>query len=131
MLQQQCRSLGLQNRVFFIGHRNDVLDLVAGAALFVIASRKEGGPYTLVEALHMRCLAVSTPVPVAQHMLPSSCMVPAEDVSALHKVIVDVLAEPEKYQAQFTAVWQRAQQELTLDAMVANTVAVYDKAMHA
>lgn len=127
-LEQQCRALGLQDKVFFIGHRNDVLDLVAGANLFVIASRKEGGPYTLVEALHMRCLVVSTPVPVAQHMLPSSCIVPSEDPEALHGIIVDVLAEPEKYKAEFEVVWQRAQQELTLDVMVRNTIEVYRKA---
>jgi glycosyltransferase involved in cell wall biosynthesis len=43
-------ELGLKDRFRFLGQRDDVLQLMAGADAFVLASRHEGIPVALMEA---------------------------------------------------------------------------------
>ena len=59
LLEKLVRELALGERVWLPGHRNDAVGLMGCADLFVVASRNEGGPYTLAEALHMRVPAIS------------------------------------------------------------------------
>ena len=49
-LEQQARRLELINRVHFLGRREDVPQVLAGADIFVLPSRTEGMPAVLIEA---------------------------------------------------------------------------------
>ena len=49
-LEERRRALGLGDRFRFLGQRDDVLRLLAGADIFVLPSRQEGLPVTLMEA---------------------------------------------------------------------------------
>lgn len=49
--QLQANSLGLANRVRFVGHSNCVEALLAEAHLFVLASKWEGFPRSILEAM--------------------------------------------------------------------------------
>lgn len=49
-ITEQCRQLGLASRVHFLGHRQDVRDLMQAADALVLASRFEGLPLALIEA---------------------------------------------------------------------------------
>ena len=53
---------GVAARVLFLGHRADLRDLYAALDLFVLSSRTEGMPNTLLEALAMARPVVATPV---------------------------------------------------------------------
>jgi glycosyltransferase involved in cell wall biosynthesis len=52
-LDSQRAALGLGNRVRFVGARSDVLRLLGAADFFVLPSRQEGLPVTLMEAAAM------------------------------------------------------------------------------
>ena len=50
-LQDQAKDLEIQNRVLFLGNRIDVPELLVSADCFVLASRYEGLPMVLIEAM--------------------------------------------------------------------------------
>ena len=61
-LEATHRSLGLGERFRFLGQRSDVLRLLAGADIFVLASHHEGLPVALMEATSLGLPVVATAV---------------------------------------------------------------------
>ena len=57
-----CRSLGLENRVAFLGDRHDVAQLLQRAAGFVLATHYEGLPISILEAMRAGLPVVATDV---------------------------------------------------------------------
>jgi glycosyltransferase involved in cell wall biosynthesis len=125
VLEAQARHLGVSSRVTFAGFRPDVRALLATADLMVIASRREGLPLVLVEALQARRPVVSTAVGGMLGFLPPETLVPAENPVALAVTVNTALADLPAYGKLFEALWAFARRELTDDAMVARTEAVY------
>jgi len=62
-LQQLAEQLGISDRTIFTGWRNDVMQLVQGADLFVFCSSQEGLSNSLLEAVAsgVPCLVSNTP----------------------------------------------------------------------
>lgn len=124
-LQRQAAALGLTDRVHLLGQRRDIFPLLALASFLVISSRWEGCPYTLIEALLAGHPVVSTAVGPVPDWLPDRWVVPVEDVPALHGALVSAIRLGDSLAGDFQAAFRMAQDELTLDAMVDRTVAVY------
>lgn len=128
VLEQLIDRHSLQDRVRLAGFRSDVPALLHAADLKIIASRREGFPYTLIEALLSRKVIVSTDVPGATDYIPASFLVPRLDIPALTTAIkrtVDNVDNLAQAQQQFSHVWDRAARELTLEAMAANIAQSY------
>lgn len=49
-IQQRVKNKGLSDSVYFLGHRSDVHDILAGMDVFVLPSLSEGLPFALIEA---------------------------------------------------------------------------------
>ena len=58
-----ARSLGVADRVTFLGHRADAVDLYAGFDLIVFTSRYEGLPFTVLEAMGLGIPVVALRIP--------------------------------------------------------------------
>jgi L-malate glycosyltransferase len=58
-LEEMARALGLQHRVLFLGHRDDIYDVLRALDLFVLCSDHEGLPMVLLEALHLGVAVVA------------------------------------------------------------------------
>jgi glycosyltransferase involved in cell wall biosynthesis len=58
-LEEMARALGLQRRVLFLGHRDDIYDVLRVLDVFVLCSDHEGLPMVLLEALHMGIAVVA------------------------------------------------------------------------
>ncbi|MBQ8433073.1 MAG: glycosyltransferase [Clostridia bacterium] len=50
-LKQRVADLGLEDRVFFLGHRDDIAEILSATDLYVSASSCEGLPFNLMEAM--------------------------------------------------------------------------------
>lgn len=50
-LKEISRSLGIDNRVLFLGYRNDVSSLMQAADAYLITSKREGLPRAMMEAM--------------------------------------------------------------------------------
>ncbi len=61
-LRDRRDALGIADRLQFLGQRVDVLRLLAGSDAFVLASRQEGLPVSLMEATSMGMAIVGTAV---------------------------------------------------------------------
>ena len=61
-LSERHRALGLGDRFTFLGQRDDVLRLMTGADVFVLASHHEGLPVSLMEAMSVGLPVVATAV---------------------------------------------------------------------
>lgn len=61
-LKDRHRQLGLGDRFRFLGERDDVLRLLTGSDVFVLPSRQEGLPVTLMEATSVGIAIVATAV---------------------------------------------------------------------
>ncbi len=129
VLESLAAQLLVNDRVHFLGHRNDVPSLLAGADLTIIASRKEGFPYVLVEALHVRQVVLSTDVPGSADLLPKQMLIPCENVSALHRGILNSLENCSQILKLYEPLWAFAVHELTLDGMVRKIEKLYSEVL--
>jgi glycosyltransferase involved in cell wall biosynthesis len=59
-IRAQVNRLGLEETFRLLGYRADALDVLAAADLFVLASRKEGYPVSVMEALALGVPVVAT-----------------------------------------------------------------------
>lgn len=125
VLQQQIDAAGLSARVKLLGFRSDIPELLQRSDVFIISSRNEGGPYTLSEALLLKRPVLSTDVGMVAEVLPAQFICAPEDAQALAGLITQHIRQPEQMVQVFPAVYQLAIDELTLDAMLRNTNAVY------
>jgi glycosyltransferase involved in cell wall biosynthesis len=124
-LERQAQQLGLAERVWFAGHRDDAVGLIGCSDLFVVASRNEGGPYTLVEALHMRVPVVSTRVGFAPEFLPPQALVEPGSVERLRAALAAALADLPGHHRLLAPAFDLAAREATLDAMTRKVLEVY------
>jgi glycosyltransferase involved in cell wall biosynthesis len=69
MLEDLVRQKQLAERVHFLGHREDVADVLVGLDLFVITSDREGMSNSMLQALAAGVPVVSTAVSGAQEAL--------------------------------------------------------------
>ena len=109
--------------VTLAGHRPDVRSYMGAADLMVFSSEREGLSYALAEALLARLPVVSTPVPGAEELLPTSHLAP---IGELKRTIVDALADPVGARERMRGVFDWATETLTVDRMVQSTRHVYE-----
>ncbi len=120
-LVELSRELGVDDRVQFLGLRDDVPDLMAAADHLVMSSRYEGTPNVVLEALALDLPVISTDVGACGELLqrPGDILVPVDDeaalVAALHRVVrCRRPAAPGGAAASMTAfAWPRIGQEWT------------------
>ena len=97
-LQSLSKSLGINNYVFFLGTRDDVVDILAVSDLFVLSSRWEGFPNALLEAMATGLATVSTAVDGSKELIingVNGLLVPSVNSEQLGKAIIRLLADEE------------------------------------
>ena len=131
LLEQLLDRHQLRDRVWMAGHRDDAVGLMGCSDLFIVASRNEGGPYTLAEALHMRVPSISTKVGFAPEFLPKEALMETHSVPELVRGLKMALAEPTDLRARLEPSFALVATEVTLDAMTAKVIALYEKVLRA
>jgi glycosyltransferase involved in cell wall biosynthesis len=98
-LEARSRTLGLAGRVCFLGHLTSsdrVRQELDQADLFVLPSRTEGLPRSMIEAMARGLPCIGTTVGGIPELLPPEDLVPPGDVSALAAQLRDVVTFPER-----------------------------------
>lgn len=124
-LERLVERLGLGERVWMAGHRDDAVGLMGCSDAFLIASRNEGGPYTLVEALHMRVPCLSTRVGFAPEFLPPEALIDSHSIDALQLGLRRLLADREAHVRHLEPAFRLAAREATLEAMSGKVLELY------
>jgi glycosyltransferase involved in cell wall biosynthesis len=94
----ELERTGLGRRVELLGSRDDVLDLLAGADIFVLSSRSEGFPVSVLEAMAAGLPVVATDVGGVSEAVrhgETGLLVPANDPGALAEALDCLVQDPE------------------------------------
>lgn len=123
--------LGLGDRVEFrqLSWDERAADLIAGFDLFVLPSRDEGLPVSIMEAMLAGVGIVATDIGAIREELDdgvTGVIVPPEDPAALAKAIADLLAEPARRERLGAAARKVALERFTVEATVARYVELYE-----
>lgn len=98
-LRNLARSLELEAHVDWLGHIGDVTPEYAGAAIFVLSSRFEGTPNTLLEAMAAGLPAVVTNASPGPLELiadgKTGFVVPVGDAPRLAEAILQLISQPD------------------------------------
>jgi len=95
-----AEALGVAPWVRLLGERSDVARVLQGFDAFVLASRTEGQPLAVIEAMAANLPVVSTRVGgIAEAFGTAALLVPPGDPSALAKAISSMLDAPEERRA--------------------------------
>ncbi|MCL6554424.1 MAG: glycosyltransferase [Firmicutes bacterium] len=133
-LEAFCGRAGLTDRVTFLGARDDVPAVLGAADLFVLASRWEGLPFAVLEAMCSGLPVVATRVggiPEAVVDGETGLLVPPGDARALAEAIERLAADPRLRGQMGAAGRRRAEACFTEARMLAENADVYARLLAA
>ncbi|MDG2335974.1 MAG: glycosyltransferase [Myxococcota bacterium] len=113
-LKDLAQSLGIQDRCDFPGFISDPLPDLEGADVYVLASRSEGMPNSLLEAMALGLPCVSTDCPTGPAEILGRSeeigrLVPVDDVEAMASTLLELLGDGSVRQSLGRAARDRAQ----------------------
>ena len=127
-MESLAASLGIGQRIHFLGQRTDVDRLLAQAQVGVLVSKWEGFPLSILEAMRAGLPVVASDVGGVAEAVENEVtgyVVRRGDVRQLRDRIAAVLASPDLRVRLGAHGRARYEQHFTLDRMVAKTLAVY------
>jgi glycosyltransferase involved in cell wall biosynthesis len=122
----------LESRVHLLGKRDDVAQCLAASDIFVMASRWEGNPLTVMEAMASGVPVVGTAVGGVPDLVESGehgTLVPPGEPAALGRAMELLCLNPATRRSMGAAARERAQRQFTLPRMVGAYDALYRTAL--
>jgi len=127
-IRELVRAAGLSERVIFTGFVDDPQRIHASLDLYVAASRKEGLPLSVLEAMAAGLAVVATDVPGHRDVVVSGetgLLVVPDDAAALAEAVAALLTDPASRKSLGQAGRERVRHEFGIRAMVDATAAAY------
>jgi len=120
--------LGINDRVDFLGARTDVAQLLASSDIFVLASRFEGLPISILEAMRAGLPVVATNVGGVRELVDdqTGILVPAGDPSSLAAAIRELIANPQLRTLLGKNGRIKFEKNFRAEAMTEKIIAVYN-----
>lgn len=130
-LQRQIKELRLEKHVLLPGFREDVLQVVKSADLFVLSSVTEGLGSTVLDAMAMKLAVVGTlagGIPEAVVEGETGFLVPPGDAKALADALVRLLKDKPLRQKMGEAGCARVIEHFGVARLINGTLAAYKRA---
>jgi len=127
-LVAQAQKLGIADRVRWLGHREDVPELLHALDLFVLPSLWEGLPYALLEAMAAGVPIVATAIAGNVDLIDghnTGWLAPVADAHGLSEVLLQPLAEPAETARRAAVAQKLVTEKYSLDAMIEHHVRLY------
>jgi glycosyltransferase involved in cell wall biosynthesis len=129
LLAELARARGVEDRVHFLGFREDAGELLDQFDVLVLPSWIEGLPGVVLEAMAHAKPVIATPVGGTPELVvdgETGVLVAARDPRALADAIRSLVADPERAHRLGAAGRERAEREFSERAMTARVLEVYD-----
>jgi glycosyltransferase involved in cell wall biosynthesis len=130
-LKTQAKTLGIENKVRFLGLRQDVPKLLALMDLFAMPSLSEGLSIALLEAMAAGKPVVVTRVGGNPELVVegrTGYLVPAQDAQALAQAMLALLGDPNQTRTFGARAKQLVQERFTLSHMASQYLKLYQQA---
>jgi glycosyltransferase involved in cell wall biosynthesis len=127
-LEQLARQLGLHQSVIFWGERQNPGDFLHAADAFVLSSRSEGVPISLLEAMSVGLPCIASDVGGLGEVTRSTAagaVVPPGEVAALAAALRAYAADPAAARAAGTRAREQYFSHFTVEAMAASYDRLY------
>lgn len=121
---------GITDKTWLPGERHDIAYLMRCFDLFVLPSKAEGISNTILEAMASGLPIIATRVggnPELVINAQTGSLVEKENASALAAAMLELITNDQKREQFAQAAFARAQQEFSIDSMMARYQAVYDR----
>jgi glycosyltransferase involved in cell wall biosynthesis len=129
-LEAYARTLGINDRVRFLGWRRDLSVIYGATDVFMLTSRNEGTPVALIEAMASGVPGVSTDVGGVKDVIDSAdvgARGPDGDAAGLAAHIVRYLADPDLRRRTGERARAAVLGRYSLDRLVRDIVALYSE----
>ena len=129
----ETERLGLRDRIEFLGHRPDARRILAAFDVFLLTSRFEGLPYSVIEALAAGTPVVASDVDGTHDVVrhgETGLLAPGEHVEALANNVVRLLSEPHTATCLGAAGRTDVLERFSTERMVERTASLYRELLH-
>jgi glycosyltransferase involved in cell wall biosynthesis len=129
-LVEQARALGIESSVHFLGHREDIHDVLRAMDVLVMCSDHEGLPMTLLEALWLDVPVVGRHVPGIREVLRDGqygLCIEGDDAEALATACLRLLHNPGLAQSLCKAASRYIAQEFSAENNAAEVALLYQR----
>lgn len=129
-LKKQIAEMGLQDKVFMLGLRRDVMNILQSLDIFVLPTHQEALGTAFIEASAMGLPCIGTNVDGVPEVVKggeTGLLVPAQNSEAIAAAILALLDDPAKRRAMGAAASERVRQIFSRQAMAAGMERVYRK----
>jgi len=133
-LQAQIEALHLQRHVELLGYRTDIRQLLSQMHLFALASRSEGTPNSVLEAMLAGRAVVATRAGGTPEVVDhgkTGLLVPPDDPESLAAALCELLRDGPRRDAMGRAGHDRVCAQFSEDVTVAKTEALYAEILSA
>lgn len=127
-LEAQVRALGLDEHVRFLGARSDVAQFLASAQAFLLISRWEGFPRSILEAMRAGLPIIASDVGGVREAVANDCsglLVPRGGVSALGQALTRLVANRALRVRYGQEGRRRYEASFRFERMLEDTLALY------
>jgi glycosyltransferase involved in cell wall biosynthesis len=127
-LENLVEALGIRNKVLFLGHRNDIYDVLRALDILVLCSDHEGLPMILLEALALGVVVVAREVGGIPEVIrhgETGILVKSDEPAALAAACIEVLANPPLRRRLGEAGARSVVDRFSLEGMVAQVSDLY------
>lgn len=127
-LRQMSESMGLAEKVKFLGHFHDVRQVFEQMDIYVLSSTREGLPNTVLEAMAMEVPIVATDVDGVKEAVTAdreALLVPAQDSASLAAGIEAMLDSPQLRQRFARAARERVEAEFSFTSRTRKVEDIY------
>jgi len=128
-LKKQANTLGLRDRIHFLGIRTDIPEVLNAADVFVLSSEWEGNPLSVMEAMAAGKPVISTAVGGIPELVKegkSGLLVPRGDVSVLARAMSLLSKNQELRRAIGSAASEQAVERFDVQAMTEAYASLYE-----
>ncbi|WP_437902835.1 glycosyltransferase [Sorangium sp. So ce327] len=128
-LRALAEELGISDRVVFAGERHDVPGLLAASDVFVLSSKSEGLPLSMVEAMATGLPVVSTAVGGIPALIAdgeTGFLVPSDDEGALAAKLAALKGDPVQSAAMGKRGRKLALRRYSAERMMASYMDIYE-----
>ena len=128
-LESQWRRLGLEATVTFLGHRDDLAELMCAADVFAFPTRREGLPGTLIEAMALEIPIVASDIANVREVVGAHArLFTMDDAEGLAESLVTVLLDQESCRADTAAARVRFESQFTIERAAAGMISFFERA---